>query len=169
MSCGKCTTCCVGCCECHAAGAAGAFDLVTDIEEFHRKFQNGYDGKPRLLPGDMAEFRRKFLDEELVEYKTANDEAVEAMNEGDDPATNLEDMLDALVDLVYVAVGTAHLHGFNFREAWRRVHEANMKKVRATSAAQSTRNYAGDVVKPPGWTAPTHADLVADHAHKVTP
>lgn len=61
-----------------------------------------------------------------------------------------------------------HLHvavhalgcGFNFREAWRRVHEANMGKVRARRAQDSTRGSVFDVVKPPGWVAPDLSDLV---------
>jgi predicted HAD superfamily Cof-like phosphohydrolase len=143
-----------------------AFDPVRDIEAFHVKFGHGYTGKPRLLSADMDEFRRKFLNEELEEYMLAVDEAHEAMCDGRDPAPHIEKALDALVDLTYVAVGTAYLHGFDFREAWRRVQGANMKKILASSAADSTRGYAGDVIKPPGWVAPSHADLVADHAHK---
>ncbi len=73
---------------------------------------------------------------------------------------SLAKKFDALIDLVYVALGTAYLHGFPFDLGWRRVHEANMKKVRATNAAQSARNSTHDVVKPPGWTAPTLDDLV---------
>ena len=66
-------------------------------------------------------------------------------------------VLDALVDLVYVALGTAYLHGFGpqkFNEAWRRVHEKNMEKIRAPSADHSKRGSAFDVIKPAGWTPP---------------
>ena len=59
-----------------------------------------------------------------------------------------------------VALGTAYMQGFNFKEAWRRVHEANMRKVRATSEEQSKRNSSSDVVKPAGWVAPDLKDLV---------
>lgn len=140
------------------------FEPMRDVEEFHAKFGLTYDGKPRVLVGLLDEFRRKFLGEELKEYVDHSDEAIERLNAGLDPAPAMEEQLDALVDLVYVALGTAEYHGFNFREAWRRVHEANMRKERATTPSERGGLY--DVVKPPGWEAPSHTDLVADHTHK---
>lgn len=120
------------------------FDPVKDIEDFHKKYGLAYEGKPRHLVGDLKAFRQLFMEEELTEYALAY---------------SLVDKLDALVDLVYVALGTAYLHGFDFREAWRRVHEANMKKIRASRANESKRGTSLDVVKPPGWQAPDLSDL----------
>lgn len=149
-------------------------DLVEDVAEFHEKFGLLYGGPPRVLLGEIAEFRKKFLEEELDEYRKATYQgqyavALSEMMSGH-PAGNvaafLEHQLDALVDLVYVAIGTAQLQGFNFREAWRRVHEANMQKVRAERASDSKRGTAFDVVKPAGWLAPCHRDLVEHHAHR---
>lgn len=125
-------------------------DLVWDIACFHKKFGLEYDGRARALPPNMQEFRSKFLNEELEEYELAVN------------GSDLEGALDALVDLVYVALGTAHLHGFDFREAWRRVHEANMKKVRVERVDQSSRGSLFDVVKPPGWRTPSLSDLVRE-------
>ena len=73
--------------------------------------------------------------------------------------------LDALVDLAYVVLGTAHLQGFDFDEAFKRVHEANMKKEK--SVASSNPNYKGrdprfSVTKPEGWEAPDLSDLVEE-------
>jgi predicted HAD superfamily Cof-like phosphohydrolase len=120
-------------------------NMIDDIAEFHEKFELAYSGPPRKLPADLGAFRIKFLEEELNEYC--------------DALTRVQE-LDALVDLVYVALGTAYLHGYNFEEAWRRVHGANMKKVRATHADQSTRDSTHDVVKPLGWQPPILSDLV---------
>jgi len=146
------------------------FDPIRDVEEFHRKFGLEYHGKPRVLPPSLAKFREKFMREELSEYMRAVEGAkVELKNRSlsfdDEVAYNLEHALDALVDLTYVILGTAHLHGFDFKEAWRRVHEANMSKVRASNRAQSKRKSSADVIKPPGWTAPRLRTLVSDHAH----
>lgn len=123
-------------------------DMVSDILEFHTKFEIEYKGKPRFLPDDISKFRIDFLNEEFTEY-------VDSVNSED-----LHDQLDALVDLVYVTLGAAHLHGFDFNEAWRRVHSANMSKVLAQSSEESKRGYSKDVVKPEGWTAPDLSDLV---------
>ena len=145
------------------------FDPVRDIEEFHKKFSLDYTGLPRSLPDDIQRFRTRLLDEELNEYKLATldiywELGLKTLNQAA-IAGGLEDALDALVDLVYVALGTAHLHGFDFREAWRRVHEANMAKVRADSPEASKRGSAFDVVKPVGWQPPSHVDLVKNNLH----
>ncbi len=78
----------------------------------------------------------------------------------------LAEMLDALVDQTYIALGTAHLHGFNFREAWARVHAANMKKKPVVKRSESTRSSPHDIVKPDGWQPPDHTDLVKNHIHR---
>ena len=123
-------------------------DFMEDIRDFHRKFGLHYAGGPRQLTLHLAEFRTKFMQEELDEYGIAT------------AKRDLEGQLDALVDLVYVAMGTAYQQGFDFDEAWRRVHAANMQKVRAERPADSKRGSGFDVVKPSGWVAPSHADLV---------
>jgi predicted HAD superfamily Cof-like phosphohydrolase len=127
------------------------FDPLDDIRQFHEKFQLDYDGKPRELPKTLKEFRHSFMEEEAFEYGEAE---------------TIYDALDALIDLTYIAYGTSYLHGFNhndiFAEAWRRVHRANMSKVRS----ESTEEHAGrgstfDIVKPPGFVPPSLEDLVS--------
>lgn len=135
------------------------FDPIGDIRAFHEKFKIDYRGKPRMLPQDLQDFRIKFMREEVDEYELA-------LNTPGDISKSLHDSLDALVDLVYVALGTSHMHGFNFAEAWRRVHLANMMKRRTLSASDSKRGSTYDVVKPEGWQPPDHTDLIEDHAHK---
>jgi predicted HAD superfamily Cof-like phosphohydrolase len=129
--------------------------LTSDIKEFHERFGLNYEGPPRELDKELLEFRVKFMDEELDEYD-------QAATDG-----NLEKQLDALVDLVYVALGTAYMQGFNFAEAWRRVHAANMLKVRAKQPEDSERGSTFDVVKPEGWMPPNLKDLVTPPAPPV--
>lgn len=123
-------------------------NLHQDLIDFHTKFGLVYEGPPRNLPQDLFEFRKKFLQEELDEYIEAEE------------LDDREKMLDSLVDLVYVAIGTAQLHGFDFNEAWRRVQAANMAKVRCERESDSARGTTYDVIKPPGWVAPDLSDLV---------
>lgn len=122
--------------------------MYKDIEEFHIRFGLNYDGKPRELNEKLQQFRIKFLEEELEEYKRAVIE------------NNLHDAFDALIDLVYVTLGTAHLHGFDFIEGWKRVHKANMKKIRVEYKSQSKRNSLHDVIKPKDWEHPNLDDLL---------
>lgn len=156
-----------------------AFDPVSDVEDFHKRFGINYDGPPRALPEPMAKFRQRFMDEELREYVIHTDSAQFELDLQTPNAAyrtiafnpkhvtnDLAGMLDALADLVYVALGTAHLQGFNFREAWRRVHEANMAKTLPEGAPSNPEERMKmKIVKPPGWTPPDHSDLVNDHIH----
>lgn len=136
--------------------------MFQDIRDFHVKFGLNYEGEPRFLSEDLSKFRTKFLAEELGEYAGAR-VALEAENpDGRWDFPSLEEKLDALVDLCYVAIGTAYVHGFvDFDEAWRRVHAANMQKVRVERPEDSARGSGFDVVKPKGWEAPDLSDLVA--------
>ena len=122
--------------------------FLKDIEDFHKKFGISYFGVPRKLPDELKEFRIKFMQEELDEYKFCSKN------------NDLAGMLDALVDLAYVLFGTSHMHGFPFEKAWDRVQFANMKKVRAKNAKDSKRNNSFDVVKPKNWEPPFLDDLV---------
>ena len=142
--------------------------MITDIEEFHEKYGIAYHGEPRSLPDELRDFRIKFMEEELSEFRVADVRCRLVIADKDDAEIThqLEKQLDALVDLIYVVLGTAHLQGFNIEEAWYRVHQANMKKIRTPNANASTRGSKYDVIKPPGWTPPSHKDLVENHIHK---
>lgn len=146
-------------------------DILGDIVEFHQKFGLEYAGKPRALMGELGDFRLKFMREEIDEWEDAQVELSVALADHDDRRirNGLELQLDALVDAVYVIVGTSYLQFGSkvFNEAWMRVHRANMAKVRAKRKEESKRGSTFDVVKPEGWVAPSHMDLVEDHAHQI--
>lgn len=150
------------------------------IRDFHTKFELEYDGMSRSLPDDYALFRLGFMIEELGEY--ANSTGYKEIgrmlhdlhtyiktepNHHNGLRSEERDMvneLDSLVDLVYVALGTAYLHGYDFDEAFARVHLANMKKIRVLNVEESTastgRGSKYDVKKPEGWTPADLSDLV---------
>lgn len=123
---------------------------LESVRDFHRKFNIPVSDKPRLLNEHLLEFRTKFLQEEL-------DEFIEAHEQG-----NLADCGDALIDLVYVAYGTADIMGLPWELMWAEVQQANMSKVRATSSDQSKRGTSFDVVKPAGWEPPDHTKYVGN-------
>jgi len=124
--------------------------MVEDIEAFHLRFGLRGPTIPQLLPSEeLFEFRKGFMHEELTEFE-------EAHERGD-----LVEAADALIDLVYVAMGTAHMMGLPWDELWNDVQRANMEKVRAQAADESKRGTAFDVVKPPGWNPPQGAAIIA--------
>lgn len=134
------------------AGRLKQIDMLMDIAAFHTKFEIPRPVTPQLLPVEDMGFRISFLFEEMQELVDGFE------------SDNLEEQFDALIDLVYVALGTAWMLGLPFGEGWARVHEANMKKVRAESAddARSKRKHSLDVVKPEGWEPPYLKDLCSE-------
>lgn len=115
-----------------------------DVIHFHQKFGVPVATEPSFLNCEAYAFRVKFMQEELDEFR-------EAHSTGD-----MHGAADALVDLVYVVQGTAHMMGLPWPLLWSEVQRANITKVRATDASQSKRGTALDVIKPPGWVAPDH-------------
>jgi predicted HAD superfamily Cof-like phosphohydrolase len=129
-------------------------DLYDDVRAFHQKFGFDLPRVPTRLKGKKRQVKFDHVIEELHEYWRA---AYASRN----PRKRRAHELDAIVDLIYVALGIAVLSGYdNFNEAWKRVHTANMSKVRATRKSQSKRGTTFDVVKPPNFKAPELEDLV---------
>ena len=121
-------------------------DLIEDIEKFHEKYGLEYkDSISRHLSPEEKEFRIRCMLEELQEYIAAK---------------TLEEEVDALIDLIYFALGTSYRHGFNFYDGWKSVHKSNMSKVRAEKKEDSKRDFELDVVKPDNWKAPELDDAI---------
>jgi predicted HAD superfamily Cof-like phosphohydrolase len=118
-----------------------------DVGDFHEKMGLPVTGKTpmRMLAHADFRFRTNFLFEELREF-------CEAYAEND-----LAKATDALVDLVYVAIGTAHLMGVPFDQAWAEVQRANMEKRRwreGDPIKPRNLNVSLETVKPDGWKPP---------------
>lgn len=136
-------------------------DYFNDVRLFHEKFGLSIHPStaPRLLDQEVFNFRLRFLEEETIEF-------IRNHTHG-----NLAEAGDALVDLVYVALGTAHMMGLPFDLMWRLVQEKNMQKERANghNDPRSKRGSRLDVVKPAGWTPPDHRPIIEkalrDHAY----
>lgn len=160
-----------------------------DVGEFHRKFglrhTNDGDHGPAPQDRNLLSFRINFLLEELMELMEAtggtfyikeldafvdptSDQIVVDMNEDSDLIEDPQ-AFDALIDLVYVALGTAHLLGYPWQVGWNAVQSANMAKERAASAEDSKRGSSFDVIKPPGWSPPNIERILDDHGWRVPP
>lgn len=126
---------------------AGGYDWVTAVAQMHGKFgvNEVVDYMPPETLRKFLEFRVDFLDEELTELRSAE---------------TPEDVVDALVDLCVVAIGTLDAFRVDARRAWAAVHAANVAKE--VGVNKSRRNELGlpDLVKPEGWTPPSHAGNV---------
>lgn len=120
-------------------------NMFLDVINFHHKFNLHSYGE---LDQEMERLRVTQMLEEINEFLVAR-------QSGD-----REKQLDALIDLVYFALGTAYLLEFEFPRGWAKVQEANMQKIRAKFSSESKRESDYDVIKPPGWQAPDLSDCV---------
>ena len=81
------------------------------------------------------------IDEEHKELQ----EAVEA--------NDLEEQLDALIDILVVTIGAIHSAGFDGEGAWKEVMATNFAKIdRETGRVRKRED--GKVLKPVGWVPP---------------
>jgi hypothetical protein len=132
---------------------------VADMAAMHQKF----GVNPVVREFDQAkaraflEFRIRFLQEELDEMSKALADfdagTIDAAKAGDD-------IVDAAIDLCVVAIGTLDAYDVNVYTAWNRVWDKNMEKEVGIKASRPNPLGLPDLIKPEGWTAPTHADNV---------
>lgn len=122
-----------------------------DVGQFHHRFGLPsviHDGGPRQP--EPSEELDKIMDLRVARMEEELQEFADAYN-----ARDQAKMADALVDLAYVVMGTAHILGYPWEAIWREVHEANMRKQRAKTNGEDSRHGSGyDVIKPEGWEAP---------------
>lgn len=130
-----------------------------DVLDFHVKFKiNHVDPVPHVPAKDVVDFRSAFLQEELNEFTWA-------CTMGD-----VAEAVDALIDLVYVAYGTAILMGVTpecWQACWNEVQRANMSKERRESEEADPRSKRGhhlDVVKPDDWEPPDLETIIKRYA-----
>lgn len=118
-----------------------------DVQDFHRQLELWpVVHSPAHVDPIVLQQRIAFLQEELDEFR----EAVEA--------NDLAKQADALIDLVYVAKGTALMAGLPWAELWTDVHSANMQKKRGPTK----RGHAMDAYKPAGWQPPITEQLLLE-------
>ena len=113
--------------------------MIKDVDAFLAKFSLKYDGLPRSLDIATRDERIRHMQEELNEYSEAE---------------NVAEEFDALIDLIYLAIGTARMQGLDLEAGWDRVHQANMRKVKDDST-----EYKAGIKKPEGWKKPDLTDL----------
>lgn len=111
---------------------------ITDI----KSMLEHYGFRPEQLTADRLAFRFSLLEEEFQELHTAR------------TTQNSEEVVDALVDIVVIALGTLELAGVDVDRAWREVHRANMSKIRGAKPGRPSDGW--DLYKPLNWSAPSH-------------
>lgn len=108
-----------------------------DVKLFHTAFGHPTAAAPQLLPPQRVEDRARWMDEELDEFRRAE---------------TLVDQADAMIDLIYFALGTLVEMGVQPGPLFAIVQRANMAKL--DPDGQPLRRADGKIVKPPGWQDP---------------
>lgn len=123
---------------------------VYDMERMHEKY-----GVPNWILENVndkekmqkfLEFRIKFLKEEL-------DETRKAFEDG-----NPEEIVDGLIDLCVIAIGTLDAFKIDAHTAWEEVYRANMEKEVGVKESRPNPLGLPDLIKPDGWQAPDHSN-----------
>jgi len=127
-------------------------DWVKDIEKMHDKF-----GVWDAVETMSADTLRKYLQFRINFIQEECDELQEAFK-----TNNAEEIVDALIDICVVAIGTLDAFNVDAKSAWDEVHTANISKVVGVKESRPNPLGLPDLVKPEGWKAPSH---IGNHGH----
>jgi hypothetical protein len=118
-------------------------DWVRDIKNMHEYYgvHPAIDRMDGETLAKFLEFRINFLNEELDELRSSKD---------------AEDVVDALIDLCVVAIGTLDAFDVDSHKAWDEVLKANMNKRPGVKESRPNPLGLPDLIKPEGWKAPSH-------------
>ena len=120
------------------------YRLFSKIERFNIEIIDIQKPPIGPMPSNQAQHLAKCISEEILEFREA---------------TLKQDFvggIDALIDIIYFAVGGLHKMGLNADDAEKvfdLVHEANMTKKRGVKESRAVDG-APDAIKPEGWTPP---------------
>jgi predicted HAD superfamily Cof-like phosphohydrolase len=113
--------------------------MTSCLKEFHKGFGCVIQEQPHLTDTETALLRSRLMISEVAE-------TVEAISKKD-----LVEILDGLIDTLYVVVGTAVSYGFGdiLNEAFMEVHKNNMSKLGPDG--KPLKDASGKIIKPTNY------------------
>ncbi len=112
-------------------------DAWRKVKDFHILFKHPTSEKPKMISKERVLKRKNWMEEEIQEFLDAN---------------TLEDQTDAMIDLIYFALGTLVEMGVKPTNIFDIVHNANMTKIWKDGNLQYHPD--GKTKKPPNWIDP---------------
>lgn len=112
-------------------------DAYRDVRAFHTAFNAPHPQTPVMIEPERAAARADWMREEIDEFLEA---------------ATLTDQADAMIDLLYFALGTMVEMGVPPQELFDIVQKANMTKLWPDGKPHYRED--GKVIKPVGWQAP---------------
>ncbi len=110
------------------------------VKEFHVKFEQPVGTRAAMIDRDRRDLRHRLVEEEAKEFENACADR------------DMVEMVDAAVDLIYVALGALVELGVDVEPVFAEVHRSNMAKLWPNEVVWYDDH--GKVKKPPGWTPP---------------
>lgn len=111
----------------------------TQVQHYHQVFGHRKQDSPTPLPQDRIIHRADFMAEELAEFLQS-------------PPDDLVAQSDALIDLIYFALGTFVEMGIDPAPLFEAVHQANMDKL--WDGEPRYHPVTNKTIKPAGWVGP---------------
>ncbi len=108
------------------------------VKEFHDKFGHPMADEPVMIDKKRSLSRAKWMNEEVAEFLIADD---------------IYEQADAMIDLIYFALGTMVEMGLEVDELFEIVQNANMSKLWPDGKPHYNPK-DGKVLKPEGWEDP---------------
>jgi predicted HAD superfamily Cof-like phosphohydrolase len=108
-----------------------------DVKKFHETFEHPIGTLPAAIDPERKVSRTAWMQEELDEFVEGN---------------TVEDEADAMIDLIYFALGTLVEMGIDPQPIFDIVQHANMSKVWPDGLVH--KNEMGKTIKPVGWEDP---------------
>lgn len=115
-----------------------------EVREFQRKFGHPVADKPKQMESERAKKRYNWMLEEINEFIEAEE---------------IVEQADAMIDVIYFALGTLVEMGIKPDSLFQIVQEANMSKL--WPDGKPHYNTEGKTIKPSGWEDP-HEKIKAE-------
>lgn len=108
-----------------------------DVKRFHKLFNHPHSVYPVLLDQERISIRSKWMCEEIEELIDAD---------------SIYEQADAIIDLIYFALGTLVEMGVRPKSLFDIVQDANMNKMWSDGIPRYDKD--GKVIKPSSWKDP---------------
>ena len=125
---------------------------VKDIDDMHFIY-----GVKDWVDNSCPNTRKALLELRLSMLKEEYTETLTAYMKGDP-----EEVVDGLVDLCVIAIGTLDILGVDADKAWNEVLKANLSKKVGVKPSRPNPLKLPDLIKPEGWVGPNHKNNHGD-------
>jgi predicted HAD superfamily Cof-like phosphohydrolase len=118
---------------------------ILNVRKFQESFGIKTPSQPKMLAKKRAALRQRLLEEEVKELRES---------------TNILEVSDAICDILYITLGTAHEHGLSDRliMLFDEVHSSNMTKLGPDGKAIFRED--GKVMKPESYRQPNLRPII---------